>query len=88
MCQPVILTVGLPCCSPPDCCFQFIAQPTCSSHGAPCVQVGENERPMHPPTIKGSEVLWNPFEDIVPRTTREERAAEATAARCGTSGQG
>ena len=36
---------------------------------------------MHPPTIKGSEVLWNPFEDIVPRTTREERAAEATAAR-------
>lgn len=37
-------------------------------------------RPMHLPTILGTEVLWNPFEDIVPRTTRAER--EAVIARC------
>ena len=50
-------------------------------------QVGENDRPIHAPTITGSEVLWNPFEDIVPRTTREERMAEAAAARCASWGQ-
>ena len=44
-------------------------------------QVGEKDRPINAPTITGSEVLWNPFEDIVPRTTREERRAEAAAAR-------
>ena len=37
---------------------------------------------MHPPRITGAEVLWNPFEDIVPRSTREEREAAAVEARC------
>jgi len=32
-------------------------------------------RPANPPVITGVEVLWNPFDDIVPRSTREEREA-------------
>ncbi|PFH36389.1 peptidyl-prolyl cis-trans isomerase [Besnoitia besnoiti] len=31
------------------------------------LQVGKEDRPESPPVIKGVEVLWNPFEDIVPR---------------------
>jgi hypothetical protein len=49
-------------------------------------QVGEDDRPMQPPTVTGADVLWNPFEDIVPRTTREDRDAAAAEARCGHSG--
>jgi len=32
-------------------------------------------RPANPPVITGVEILWNPLEDIVPRSTREEREA-------------
>lgn len=46
-------------------------------------QTDEDDRPVHPPRILEVEVLWNPFEDIVPRSTREEREAEAAAAKCG-----
>lgn len=46
------------------------------------LQVDENDRPIHPPVIKEVEVLWNPFEDIVPRSTREQREAEAAAQKC------
>ncbi|WIA14398.1 hypothetical protein OEZ85_002925 [Tetradesmus obliquus] len=36
----------------------------------------ETDRPTDPPIITGVEVLWNPFEDIVPRTTAAERRAQ------------
>ena len=40
-------------------------------------EVDEQDRPCSDPRprIISTEVLWNPFEDIVPRTTAEERAA-------------
>jgi peptidyl-prolyl cis-trans isomerase SDCCAG10 len=47
------------------------------------LQTDEDDRPVHPPAIKEVEVLWNPFDDIVPRSTREERDAAAAARRCG-----
>ena len=31
------------------------------------VEVGPNDRPIDPIQIKSIEVLWNPFDDIVPR---------------------
>ncbi|CAG9466834.1 unnamed protein product [Pedinophyceae sp. YPF-701] len=31
------------------------------------VEIGEGDRPVHPPKITGAEVLWNPFPDIKPR---------------------
>lgn len=39
-------------------------------------QVDEDDRPVDPPLIKSIEVLWNPFDDIVPRTTPQERQAQ------------
>lgn len=50
------------------------------------LEVDSQDRPEHPPIIQEVEVLWNPFEDIIPRSTRAEResaskrAAEAEAA--------
>lgn len=40
-------------------------------------EVDERDRPCCDPLprILSTEVLWNPFEDVVPRTTAEERAA-------------
>jgi hypothetical protein len=41
-------------------------------------QVDEaTDRPTDPPVILSAEVMWNPFEDIVPRTTPAERRAQA-----------
>mmetsp|Transcript_27700 Transcript_27700/g.71898 ORF Transcript_27700/g.71898 Transcript_27700/m.71898 type:complete len:535 (+) Transcript_27700:245-1849(+) len=45
------------------------------------LEVDENDRPVDPPVITDVEVLWNPFEDIVPRTTIEERMAKAQTAK-------
>lgn len=43
----------------------------------PLPQVDEaTDRPQDPPVIKSVEVLWNPFDDIVPRTTPQERQAQ------------
>ena len=42
-------------------------------------------RPLHPPVIESVEILWNPFEDVVPRSTRPER--EAAAERCAPAGR-
>ncbi|KAJ3003590.1 Peptidyl-prolyl isomerase cwc27, partial [Thoreauomyces humboldtii] len=39
----------------------------------------EDERPKYPPKIIRTEVLSNPFDDIEPRVTPEERAAQAAA---------
>lgn len=43
------------------------------------LQTDGDDRPKVPPVIKGAEVIWNPFEDIEPRTTPEERQAAAAA---------
>uniref|UniRef100_A0A1D2A8R0 PPIase cyclophilin-type domain-containing protein n=1 Tax=Auxenochlorella protothecoides TaxID=3075 RepID=A0A1D2A8R0_AUXPR len=44
------------------------------------LEVGEDDRPEHPPVLKRADVLWNPFDDIVPRVDREAREAEAAEA--------
>nr|CAG8469685.1 5942_t:CDS:10 [Entrophospora candida] len=31
------------------------------------LEVDENERPLYPPQIISTEVVWNPFDDIIPR---------------------
>ncbi|KAG0141275.1 hypothetical protein CROQUDRAFT_98947 [Cronartium quercuum f. sp. fusiforme G11] len=43
------------------------------------VEVDKNERPVHPPVIKSVEVIDNPFPDIVPRITTEQRKEQAKA---------
>lgn len=35
-------------------------------------EVDSNDRPLFPPKIKKTEVLYNPFDDIVPRQRKEE----------------
>lgn len=45
------------------------------------MQTDDTDRPMEPPLFLDAEVVWNPFEDIVPRSTKEEREAEAAAKR-------
>ncbi|CAJ1972014.1 unnamed protein product [Sphenostylis stenocarpa] len=35
------------------------------------VETDKNDRPLDPPKILSVEVLWNPFEDIVPRTLQK-----------------
>jgi hypothetical protein len=44
-------------------------------------QTDENDRPLDPPRITATEIIWNPFEDIVPRTTPEEQQALAAKQR-------
>ncbi len=45
------------------------------------VQTDEDLRPINPPIIQEVDVLWNPFEDIEPRSTREDREHAAAAKR-------
>lgn len=42
-------------------------------------EVDRNERPVHPPIIKSVEVIDNPFPDIVPRITTDQRKEQAKA---------
>ena len=44
------------------------------------LEVDESDRPVDAPRVTSSEVLWPPFDDIVPRTTPAQRAAEAAEA--------
>nr|XP_007161133.1 hypothetical protein PHAVU_001G045200g [Phaseolus vulgaris]ESW33127.1 hypothetical protein PHAVU_001G045200g [Phaseolus vulgaris] len=37
------------------------------------VETDKNDRPLDPPKILSVEVLWNPFEDIVPRTLQKSQ---------------
>ncbi|XP_074022998.1 spliceosome-associated protein CWC27 homolog isoform X2 [Numenius arquata] len=37
------------------------------------VEVGKEERPLSPHKIRSSEVLFNPFDDIVPRPSRKQK---------------
>ena len=39
--------------------------------------VDENERPLYPTKILSVDIMNNPFEDILPRITPEERRALA-----------
>jgi len=31
------------------------------------IKVDKNERPLYPPKIISTDILWNPFDDIIPR---------------------
>ncbi|CAO3607029.1 unnamed protein product [Mucor hiemalis] len=37
------------------------------------LEVDENERPLYPPRIKSTEVVLNPFDDIIPRISAREK---------------
>lgn len=37
------------------------------------LEVDENERPLYPPRIKRTEVVLNPFDDIIPRISAKEK---------------
>lgn len=37
------------------------------------LEVDENERPLYPPKIKSAEVVLNPFDDILPRISAQEK---------------
>lgn len=43
-------------------------------------EVDDADRPVDAPKIVSSEVIWPPFDDIVPRSTPAQRAAAAAAA--------
>lgn len=60
-------------------CLDDTARRSKSEPCSACMQTEEDDRPMHPPVILETEILWNPFEDIVARSTKEEREAEALA---------
>ncbi|CAG8502428.1 1502_t:CDS:2 [Funneliformis mosseae] len=40
------------------------------------LEIDENERPLYPPKIISTEVVWNPFDDIIPRITAAEKLAQ------------
>eukprot|EP00891_Asterochloris_glomerata_P000637 jgi/Astpho2/637/e_gw1.00013.170.1_t len=40
------------------------------------VEVDADDKPLDPHAITRAEVLWNPFDDLAPRTTPEERKAK------------
>jgi peptidyl-prolyl cis-trans isomerase SDCCAG10 len=44
------------------------------------IEVDDQDRPVDPPRVTSTTVILPPFDDIVPRTTCEERAAKAAAA--------
>ncbi|KAF8937821.1 hypothetical protein EDD21DRAFT_360853 [Dissophora ornata] len=39
------------------------------------LEVDDNERPLYPPKITGCTIVVNPFDDIIPRISRQEREA-------------
>ncbi|CAI5535987.1 unnamed protein product [Closterium sp. Naga37s-1] len=43
------------------------------------VDTDDNDRPFDPPSIISVEVIWNPFEDIVPRTLPARQQQETVA---------
>ncbi|KAF1328611.1 Peptidylprolyl isomerase, partial [Globisporangium splendens] len=42
------------------------------------VETDAKDRPLHPPKLLSVEVLWNPFEDIVPRAIKHRKPSDAT----------
>lgn len=45
------------------------------------LETDDDDRPLDPPRLLRADVLLNPFDDIIPRTTREEKEAAAVAER-------
>lgn len=45
------------------------------------VEVGADDRPMYPPKIKSTQILANPFEDIIPRQLNKKPEKEEKKAR-------
>ncbi|KAJ2973727.1 hypothetical protein NUW54_g12012 [Trametes sanguinea] len=43
------------------------------------MEIDDNERPVYPPKIKRIRILDNPFPDIIPRITAEEKRAQQRA---------
>ncbi|KAM6496688.1 Cyclophilin-like domain containing protein [Amanita muscaria] len=43
------------------------------------MELDESERPLYPPKIKGIRIIDNPFDDIVPRITAEEKRVQQRA---------
>ncbi|KAI1796748.1 cyclophilin-like protein [Ganoderma leucocontextum] len=43
------------------------------------MELDDNERPLYPPKVKRVRIVDNPFEDIVPRITAEEKRAQQRA---------
>ncbi|KDQ19055.1 hypothetical protein BOTBODRAFT_126914 [Botryobasidium botryosum FD-172 SS1] len=43
------------------------------------MEINEDGRPLYPPKIKSVRIVENPFDDIVPRITAEEKRAQALA---------
>ncbi|KAF9653306.1 cyclophilin-like protein [Thelephora ganbajun] len=43
------------------------------------MEIDKNERPIYPPKIKSIRIVDNPFDDIVPRITAEEKRAQQRA---------
>lgn len=39
------------------------------------LEVDANERPLYPPSVTGCTIVVNPFDDIVPRISRQELEA-------------
>ncbi|KAI9007905.1 hypothetical protein CLU79DRAFT_829608 [Phycomyces nitens] len=37
------------------------------------MEIDENERPLYPPRIKSTEIVLNPFDDIIPRISEREK---------------
>ncbi|CAB4443116.1 unnamed protein product [Rhizophagus irregularis] len=65
----------------------FIIQggdPTGTGHGGESIygelEIDENERPLYRLKITSTEVVWNPFDDIIPRITVAEKLAQEAAA--------
>ncbi|RLN61066.1 hypothetical protein BBJ28_00007007 [Nothophytophthora sp. Chile5] len=43
------------------------------------METDAQDRPTHPPKLLSAEVLWNPFEDIVPRAMKRKETTQLTA---------
>jgi hypothetical protein len=43
------------------------------------LELDEQEKPVRPPKIRAIRIIENPFDDIIPRITREEREAQRKA---------
>lgn len=54
------------------CCVQVEGDTIYNVTNMAEVDVDDNDRPYDPPRVLSVEVLWNPFEDIVPRVRCKE----------------
>lgn len=50
-------------------------------HSLEFSQTDGDDRPAEAPKFLNADILWNPFEDITLRSTKEEREAEAALKR-------